>query len=99
MMGVSNYPANAYDVNGRWDKERFTDWQKYFVGNQAEQNRYPNRVYQEGTAILVFTLSGGHKKKLRFFLGSYRYKRNTVSTNTEHQSTDRKLKLTFTGVL
>ena len=94
--GVSNYPANAYDVNGRWDKERFTDWQKYFVGNQAEQTDTQISV-SGGNSNTRFTLSGGHREETTVFPGSYRYKRNTVSTNTEHQSTDRKLKLTFTG--
>ncbi len=25
--GITNYPANAYDVNGTWDENRYTDWQ------------------------------------------------------------------------
>src|SRR5690606_3966903 len=31
--GITQYPANAYDVNGIWDENRYTDWQKEFIGN------------------------------------------------------------------
>ena len=29
---ISTYPANAYDVNGKWDQTRYTDWQKELIG-------------------------------------------------------------------
>lgn len=94
--GVNTYPTNAYDINGRWDKERYTDWQKFFVGNKSEQSDTQLSV-SGGNSNTRFTLSGGHREETTVFPGNYRYKRNTVSTNTEHQSTDRKLRVTFTG--
>ena len=26
--GITNFPANTHDVNGNWDQNRYTDWQK-----------------------------------------------------------------------
>src|SRR5690606_36186318 len=26
--GITDYPTNAYDVNGTWDPNRYTDWQE-----------------------------------------------------------------------
>src|SRR5690606_15052772 len=28
--GIYDYPSNAYDVNGTWSQNRYTDWQKEF---------------------------------------------------------------------
>src|SRR5690606_28096780 len=33
--GISQYPANAYDVNGTWDQNRNTNWQEKFIGGKA----------------------------------------------------------------
>src|SRR5690606_266897 len=33
--GITDYPANAYDVNSTWDQNRNTNWQKKFIGGKA----------------------------------------------------------------
>ena len=29
--GMTEYPPNAYDINGTWDQNRYTDWQKILL--------------------------------------------------------------------
>src|SRR5690606_3057491 len=48
--GITTYPANAYDVNGTWDQDRYTDWQKELIGGKA--------VSQQTLA----SIRGGNKK-------------------------------------
>ena len=38
--GITTYPYNAYDVNGTWDPNRYTDWQEVLPGGTAEIRRY-----------------------------------------------------------
>src|SRR5690606_26009068 len=33
--GITEYPYNAYDVNGTWDPKRETDWQKVIFGKTS----------------------------------------------------------------
>ena len=94
--GITTYPANQYDVNGSWDRKKYTDWQKYFVGNKVEQSDIQLSV-SGGNANTRYLLSGSHWEETTIFPGDYRYKRNTFTSNMEHQSTDRRLKLSFTG--
>jgi len=94
--GITAYPANQYDVNGTWDAGKFTDWQKYFVGNRAEQSDTQLSV-SGGNSNTRYLLSGSHWEETTVFPGSYRYKRNTFTANTEHQSSDRRFKVSFTG--
>lgn len=90
--GITQYPVSAYDVNGKWDINRYTDWQKYFVGGFADQNNARLNL-QGGTATTQFSLTAGHDEQGTVFPGNYRYKRNTVGLNLSHQSPDKKLKL------
>lgn len=94
--GITTYPANQYDVNGTWDSAKFTDWQKYFIGNRAEQSDTQLSV-SGGNANTRYLLSGSHWEETSVFPGTYRYKRNTFTANTEHQSTDKRFKVSFTG--
>lgn len=89
-------PANAYDINGTWDLGKFTDWQKYFVGNQAELSDVQLSV-SGGSANTRFSISGNHNEETTVFPGSYRYTRNNLSANLSHTSRDRKFQIAFNG--
>ena len=45
--GITDYPPNAYDINGTWDETRHTDWQEELIGRKATNS------------MLQFSLSGG----------------------------------------
>ena len=94
--GIVQYPTNAYDLNGRWDKSRYTDWQKYFVGGHAEQTSTQVGV-SGGTAQMRFSINAGHDEQTSVFPGSYRYKRNTLAVNLSHVSASRRFKLNFSS--
>ena len=94
--GITKYPTDAYDVNGTWDTDRMTDFQKYFVGNTAEQSSAKVQM-SGGGQNTQFLLSAGHDEQTTVFPGSYRYKRNNVGLNLTHQSTDKKLTLNLSA--
>lgn len=94
--GITTYPNNAYDVNGTWDKERYTNWQKYFIGNTSE--RTSTKVqFTGGTQNTQFLISAGHEEETTVFPGDYRYKKNTMGINLNHQSANKKLKINLSG--
>jgi TonB-linked SusC/RagA family outer membrane protein len=90
-------PANAYDINGKWDAGRSTDWQKYFVGNRADFSDVQLAV-SGGSGTTQFSLSAGHNEETTVFPGDYRYKRNNIGVNVQHTSSNKKFKLGFSGI-
>ncbi|MCE3074162.1 SusC/RagA family TonB-linked outer membrane protein [Chryseobacterium gwangjuense] len=94
--GITTYPVNAYDINGTWDKERYTNWQQYFIGNTSERTSTKAQV-TGGNQNTQFLLSAGHDQETTVFPGDYRYKRTTIGVNLNHQSTNKKLKINFSG--
>lgn len=87
---------NDYDVNGSWDKNRYTDWQKEFIGKTASSN---NRQlsFSGGNANTTFLLSGNYFKENTVFPGDNAYLKKSGLLNLNHSSTDRKLTLTATS--
>ena len=90
-------PASAYDINERWDANKSTDWQKYFVGNKAEFSDVQLGV-SGGSGATQFSLSLGHNEETTVFPGDYRYKRNNIGVNVQHSSADKRFKISFSGL-
>lgn len=86
---VTVYPANAYDINGTWDKNRYTDWRKELIGNKATLSNTQLSL-SGGSETTSFLLSLGHNQQTTVFGQDFRYRTNTVSGNVSHRSLDRK---------
>ncbi|MBD8084662.1 SusC/RagA family TonB-linked outer membrane protein, partial [Chryseobacterium caseinilyticum] len=86
---ISAYPAIAYDINGTWDENRFTDWRKELIGNYADitNTQFSLSGGSENTSYLI---SLGHSQQTTVFGENFRYRTNTVSGNISHRSADRK---------
>ncbi len=94
--GVTDYPANAYDVNGRWDENRFTDWQKVLLGGTAKTQQIQASV-SGGSEYTQFMFGGMHQNETTVFPGDFNYNRLTFNPNVLHQSSDKKFKIGFSG--
>ncbi|MGB3343986.1 MAG: SusC/RagA family TonB-linked outer membrane protein [Aequorivita sp.] len=57
--GITEIPPYAYDVNGTWDQNRYTDWQKELLGKTAYFQEYQASV-SGGNSATSFFLSGGY---------------------------------------
>ncbi|WP_281233656.1 SusC/RagA family TonB-linked outer membrane protein [Flavobacterium gelatinilyticum] len=87
--GITNYPEWAYDLNGTWDQDRYTDWQKELLGgtsliqnievgtsggNESTQFLIKGTIYQEGTV----------------FPGDFGYRKSSVHTSLNHRSENKR---------
>lgn len=86
---VSVYPAIAYDVNGVWDQQRYTDWSKELIGNNASLSNTQLSL-SGGSETTSFLVSLGHHYQTTVFGQDFRYRTNTVSANISHRSKDRR---------
>lgn len=94
--GITNYPASAYDVNGTWDRNRYTNWQKTLIGGTATiQNA--QATISGGSAQTQFLVSGTYRNETSVFPGNEAYGRGAVHSSITHQSADQKFSLNFSA--
>jgi len=95
--GITNYPANAYDVNGAWDQERYTDWQDELIGGTAKNSNVQLSI-SGGSENTSFLINGSHNEQTTVFAKYPRYKTNNLSGNLTHRSNDNKFTLNASGL-
>jgi len=94
--GIATYPVNAYDVNGTWDQNRYIDWQQTLFGGTAKISNVQASV-SGGTGQTQFLVGSTHYDEGTVFKGDFIYRKNNVHFNVNHQSEDKRFKLTLTG--
>lgn len=94
--GIFDYPDWAYDVNGTWDTNRYTDWQKELIGGTSNSRKISTQV-SGGSSNTNFLVSGQFQKESTVFPQEYNYDRLTVNNNLNHQSQDKRFKIVFTS--
>jgi TonB-linked SusC/RagA family outer membrane protein len=91
---ITKYPSRSYDVNGKWDQNRYTDWQEEFLGGTAQINDLQASV-SGGSDKTQFLLSTSYNTQSTVFPGDFIYKKRGAQFNMSHRSDDNKFKLTF----
>lgn len=94
--GITEYPADAYDVNGTWKMDRYTDWQKELIGGTAYLTNAQASV-SGGNGNTRFLLSGGYHKETTVFPKDFEYNRISVHSNLDHTSTNDRFQLFFSA--
>ena len=93
--GVTDYPANAYDINGTWDQNRYTNWQKELLGGNSSINTMQTSL-SGGSKQTQFVLNGTYNKETTVFPGDYKYEKGNVHLNLNHESEDQRFRINFT---
>lgn len=94
--GITQYPANAYDVNGTWDQSRYTNWRKELIGNTATSMNTQVAV-NGGNETTSYLLTLSHNEQTTVFNKDFKYKTNTVSNNIGHRSRDNRFRLNISN--
>jgi TonB-linked SusC/RagA family outer membrane protein len=94
--GVTKYPANAYDINGTWDQNRNTNWQKELIGGTANYTNVQSSL-TGGNSQTQFLLSGNYSRETTVLPGDFEYSKANGHFNLNHESENKKFKTNFTG--
>lgn len=92
--GISPYPDFAYDINGTWDQNRYTDWQKELFGGTSSINDMQGTV-SGGSENTSFLASGNYHSESTVFPGNFLYKKGGGQFSLNHQSENHKFKVQF----
>jgi TonB-linked SusC/RagA family outer membrane protein len=94
--GIDTYPANAYDINGVWDQNRFTDWQEELIGGTAVSTNAQMSV-SGGNDQTGFLISASHNEQTTVFADDFKYEMSNLSGNLTHRSDDNRFLLDASG--
>ncbi|MET3018330.1 SusC/RagA family TonB-linked outer membrane protein [Flavobacterium hydatis] len=89
---IATYPSNAYDINGTWDQNRHTDWQKELIGGTAVITDLQGTI-TGGSQYTQFLFSGNYNTQSTVFPGNFLYKKGGSQFSLNHQSVDGKFLL------
>ncbi|ESU19104.1 putative outer membrane protein [Flavobacterium cauense R2A-7] len=87
--GITAYPFYAYDINGIWDQNRYTDWRKELIGGTALFNNIQGTL-SGGSKATQFLVSGTYRKETTVFPGDDHYTKGAVLNSITHHSSDDK---------
>jgi TonB-linked SusC/RagA family outer membrane protein len=94
--GIFKPPVFAYDINGVWDPNRYTDWQKELIGGNAEYNDI-HASLSGGSNLIQFLVGGTFHKETTVFPGNFDDKKASVHFNISGSSVNQKFKILLTG--
>ena len=92
--GYTNYPANAYDINGTWDQNKYTDWQELLIGGTAH-TRSLQATTSGGNEQTTFLLSGMYNNETTVFPGEFRFNRFNINSQIAHSNKSKKFNMQF----
>ncbi|OPC66462.1 SusC/RagA family protein [Elizabethkingia bruuniana] len=90
--GITTYPVTAYDINGTWNQNRYTDWQKTLIGKTATSSNIQAAI-SGGSETTTFLLSLSRSEQTTVFPGDFSYTSNNISSNLNYHSRDNKFTL------
>ncbi|MDH6252460.1 TonB-linked SusC/RagA family outer membrane protein [Chryseobacterium sp. H1D6B] len=93
---ISTYPATAYDVNGAWDENRYTDWQKTLIGKTATTSNTSVGL-SGGSNGWTYRINATHNEQATVYPADYQYKNNVLSMGFTHRSKDNKLNISLSN--
>lgn len=95
LDNIVNYPATAYDVNGRWDSQRNTDWYKTFIG-KSYLSMQQQLTLSSGSAQTQWYMSIHRQEQDTPYGKDFGYQRKGFNLNMVHQSVDQKFRISPT---
>ncbi|MDR6782342.1 SusC/RagA family TonB-linked outer membrane protein [Pedobacter africanus] len=83
-----------YDVNGTWDVNKYTDWQKELIGGTANTTMVSSNV-SGGSSTLTCLIGGNYYQEGTVFPGDFGFKRGGMNANLNFGSTESRFNLNF----
>jgi TonB-linked SusC/RagA family outer membrane protein len=90
--GITDLPADAYDINGTWDQNRYTDWQKELIGKTAQITALQGSI-QGGSELTNFILGGSYRRETTVMPGDFHYDKMGLHAKLNHKSADNTFSL------
>ncbi len=94
--GITEYPADAYDVNGNYSQTRNTDWKKELFGKTSYVNNVQTSI-SGGSDDTQYMVSGTYRTETTVTPDDGQYRKGSLYSNITHKSTDGRFRLNFSS--
>ncbi|WP_439697432.1 SusC/RagA family TonB-linked outer membrane protein [Mucilaginibacter sp. AW1-7] len=84
------------DLNGTWDQNSYTDWQKVLTGGTSRFDNIQTAI-SGGDTNTKFRIGGTTSKQTTVFPGEFSDQKASLSLNLDHVSSNGKLHILFSG--
>lgn len=86
--------ATQYDLNGTWDKNRYTDWQEVLIGGTANTTNLAGTI-SGGSELTQFSISGNYNRQTTVLPVDFANEKGGGSLNINHTSENKKFNANF----
>ncbi len=83
--------ATQYDLNGTWDKDRYTDWQKALIGGTAKSTNASGSI-NGGSELTQFSFTGNYSRQTTVLPADFANEKAAGSLSINHTSENKKFK-------
>jgi TonB-linked SusC/RagA family outer membrane protein len=94
--GITEYPEDAFDINGTWSQTRNTDWQKELIGGTSYIQNVQTSV-SGGSANTQFILSGTYRDESTLTADDGHYGKAAMHSSITHKTADDNFHLNFSA--
>jgi TonB-dependent starch-binding outer membrane protein SusC len=94
--GITEYNPWDYDINGTWDQNRNTDWQKELLGGSSQISEVQGTL-SGGSEQTQFMINGNYHHETTVFPGDFGYKKGGAQINLNHRSENNRFWMTFSA--
>ncbi|STO18423.1 Enterobactin outer-membrane receptor [Flavobacterium hibernum] len=95
--GIPQYGTSDYDINGTWNQNRNTDWQRELMGGTSQLNDLQGSV-SGGSEKTQFLIGGNYHQESTVYSGDFKYKKGGLQFSLNHASKDDRFHINFSGV-
>ena len=81
--GITTIPSSHHWMNGNWDKNRYTDWQKVLTDNTMQFNHFDFGM-NGGNNLTNYKLNFSKNEQGTTFIGDHKQKQLGVQTSFQH---------------
>jgi len=96
LTTASSQYATQYDINGAWDQNKYTDWQKELIGGNAPVTNIQTSL-SGGTGNIQYHVGGSYYNEGTVFPGSFSFSRNTGNMGFQYSSDNKKFNAMFSA--
>jgi TonB-linked SusC/RagA family outer membrane protein len=89
--GIAPYPEYAPDINGTFDQNKYTDWQKELIGGTAK-NIDAQIAISGGTNNSQYRFGGGYHRESTVFPGDFASQRGSMLLSLSNTSPNQKFR-------
>jgi TonB-dependent starch-binding outer membrane protein SusC len=88
--------ASDYDVNGKWERNRYTNWQDYLIGNSAPVTQASGSL-NGGNQSTKYRLGATYRKEGTVFEGDFSNEKVSGNMNLAHKTQNDNFSVDFSG--